>query len=189
MSGLIADAGSPDGKVVRAEGFFAPSSANPAPGSGFALLPVDGTFDTATENVYGLIPLSQVRTKANGSYQVYVRGKDDATDGVCPEKCALRPRDDLDALDVGERELRQVHATAERIQPHPVHEDQRVVRFTAARKEGRQRATSATARHGEPGHRPQSIAKVVDLTRAQRFRCHDMDARRCVRLRHFDLRR
>jgi len=78
VSGLIVDAGAPDGKVARAEGFFAPSSANPAPGTGFALLPVDGTFDSTSEQVYGLIPLSQVRTKANGSYQVYVRGKDDA---------------------------------------------------------------------------------------------------------------
>ncbi|RNM15784.1 multicopper oxidase domain-containing protein [Nocardioides pocheonensis] len=82
VSALITDrdslSGALQGKVVRAEGFFAPSSTNPAPGSGFALLPVDGTLDSTSENVYGLIPLSQVRVKANGTYQVLVRGKDDA---------------------------------------------------------------------------------------------------------------
>lgn len=82
VSALITDrdslSGALQGTVARAEGFFAPSSPNPTPGSGFALLPVDGTWNSTSENVYGLIPLSQVRTKANGSYQVFVRGKDDA---------------------------------------------------------------------------------------------------------------
>ena len=81
VSALIADrdgGGALQGKLSRAEGFFAPATANPAPGTGFALLAVDGTWNSTSENVYGLIPLSQVRAKANGTYQVYVRGKDDA---------------------------------------------------------------------------------------------------------------
>lgn len=66
------------GTLTRAEGFLAPTSATPTPGSGFAMLPDDGVWNSTSENVYGLIPLSQVKTKANGSYEVYVRGKDDA---------------------------------------------------------------------------------------------------------------
>ena len=81
VSALVTDrdgGGADQGKVTRAEGFFAPTTANPAPGTGFALLPVDGTWSSTSEQVYGLIPLSQVRVKANGTYQVYVRGRDDA---------------------------------------------------------------------------------------------------------------
>jgi FtsP/CotA-like multicopper oxidase with cupredoxin domain len=82
VSALITDrdgiSGALQGKLTRAEGFFAPSSADPAPGTGFSLLPIDGTYDSVSENVYGLIPLSQVRAKPNGTYQVYVRGRDDA---------------------------------------------------------------------------------------------------------------
>jgi FtsP/CotA-like multicopper oxidase with cupredoxin domain len=82
VSALITDrdgiSGALQGKLTRAEGFFAPSSADPAPGTGFALLPIDGTYDSVSENVYGLIPLSQVKAKPNGTYQVYVRGRDDA---------------------------------------------------------------------------------------------------------------
>lgn len=82
VSALITDRDSSSsalqGKVTRAEGFFAPSSTTPNPGSGFALLPSDGSWTSTSENVYGLIPLSQVKAKANGTYRVYVRGKDDA---------------------------------------------------------------------------------------------------------------
>lgn len=82
VSALITDrdslSGALQGTVTRAEGFFAPSTPNPAPGTGFALLATDGSLNSTSENVYGLIPLSQVRTKANGTYQVYVRGRDDA---------------------------------------------------------------------------------------------------------------
>ena len=66
------------GTVTRAEGFFAPTSATPTSGTGFALLPADGTWSSTSEQVYGLIPLSQVKAKPNGTYRVYVRGKDDA---------------------------------------------------------------------------------------------------------------
>ena len=82
VSALITDrelqTGALQGTLTRAEGFFAPASTSPSPGTGFALLPVDGTWNSTSENVYGLIPLSQVKPKADGSYQVYVRGKDNA---------------------------------------------------------------------------------------------------------------
>ena len=82
VSALVTDrelqTGALQGTLTRAEGFFAPSSTTPTPGTGFAMLPVDGTWNTTSENVYGLIPLSQVKVKANGTYRVYVRGKDDA---------------------------------------------------------------------------------------------------------------
>jgi len=37
---------------------------------------VDGKYDSPSEQVYGLVPLSQVRVKADGTYQVLLRGKD-----------------------------------------------------------------------------------------------------------------
>ncbi|MEP7088806.1 MAG: multicopper oxidase family protein [Nocardioidaceae bacterium] len=67
-----------DSRLTRAEAFFAPSSATPKAGTGLALLAVDGKYDSSTEPVYGLIPLSQVKPKADGSYQVYVRCRDEA---------------------------------------------------------------------------------------------------------------
>jgi hypothetical protein len=81
ISALITDrdgGGALQGRLTRAEAFFAPSTATPAPGTGLALLAVDSKYDSTSENVYGLIPLSQVKVKANGTYQVYVRGRDDA---------------------------------------------------------------------------------------------------------------
>lgn len=74
----VKDSSAEQGLLTRAEGFFAPTSPTPTPGTGFVLLPEDGTWNSTSEHVYGLIPLSQVKTKANGTYQVYVRGKDDA---------------------------------------------------------------------------------------------------------------
>ncbi len=67
-----------DSRLTRAEGFFAPASATPKAGTGLAMVAVDGKYDSASEQVYGLVPLSQVKSKADGSYQIYVRGKDAA---------------------------------------------------------------------------------------------------------------
>ncbi len=81
VSALVTDrdnGGALQDNVVAAEGFFAPSSANPAPGTGFGLLATDGKYDSTSENVYGRIPLSQVKAKADGSYDVLVRAKDSA---------------------------------------------------------------------------------------------------------------
>jgi hypothetical protein len=59
-----------------AEAFVAPTNPSPAPGTGLQLLAVDGKYDSPSEQVYGLVPLSQVKAKADGSYQVLLRGKD-----------------------------------------------------------------------------------------------------------------
>ena len=81
VSALVTDrdnGGALQDNVVAAEGFFAPTSATPAPGTGFGMLATDGKYDSTSENVYGRIPLSQVRAKADGSYDVLVRAKDKA---------------------------------------------------------------------------------------------------------------
>jgi hypothetical protein len=65
------------GLIAGAEGFL-DAGASPAPGSGFKLVAVDGSFDSGSESVYGLIPLSQVTTLSEGNHRVVVRGKDDA---------------------------------------------------------------------------------------------------------------
>ena len=68
--------GAVQNNVVGAEAFF-----NKTPGvggSGLQLIAVDGKFDSPSEAAYGLIPLSQVKSLADGTYKVYVRGKDAA---------------------------------------------------------------------------------------------------------------
>jgi hypothetical protein len=75
VSASIAD--SAGGLVAGAEGFLDPGPA-PAPGSGFKLVAVDGGFDSGSESVYGMIPLSQVTVLTEGNHRVVVRGKDNA---------------------------------------------------------------------------------------------------------------
>lgn len=64
--------------VTAAEAFLDPTVALPAGGTGLQMIPVDGAMDTTTENVYGLIPISQVRSLTNGTHRVFVRGRDAA---------------------------------------------------------------------------------------------------------------
>ncbi|MDT7551217.1 MAG: hypothetical protein QOE84_3611 [Actinomycetota bacterium] len=65
--------------VTDAEAFFDPKAgAANTPGTGLPLLPVDGTMDTTTESVYGLIPITEINALAEGLHHVYVRGKDAA---------------------------------------------------------------------------------------------------------------
>ena len=64
----------------------------------------------------------------------------DRADGVRSVESALRPAHDFDPLDVGDRQMREVEAAAERIGLHAVNEHERVVRLAAARKDARQRA-------------------------------------------------
>lgn len=61
--------------VAGAEGFIDTAGAN---GAGFVFAASDGTFDTATETGYGLIPLSQVTGLADGAHQIFVHGRDSA---------------------------------------------------------------------------------------------------------------
>jgi len=64
--------------LMDAEGFLDPSAPNPAGGTGFQLVAVDGLMDSTTEAVYGLIPISQVKSLGDGLHHVYVRGEDAA---------------------------------------------------------------------------------------------------------------
>ncbi|GAA1974495.1 hypothetical protein GCM10009798_39670 [Nocardioides panacihumi] len=79
IAGVVTDRetnGAVANQLKAAEAFVAPTSPAPAAGSGLQLLAVDGRFDSPSEQVYGLVPLSQIKVKADGSYQVLLRGKD-----------------------------------------------------------------------------------------------------------------
>ncbi|GGM86046.1 hypothetical protein GCM10009721_08470 [Terrabacter tumescens] len=65
-------------KVLAGEAFIDPTSTTPAFGKGLSLIAVDGAFDSPTEQVYGLIPLTQVKAMTAGEHKVYVHGKDAA---------------------------------------------------------------------------------------------------------------
>lgn len=66
--------------VVAGEAFIDPTSPSSTSsfGKGLALVAVDGSLDSQTEQVYGLIPLTQVRAMTSGEHKVYVHGKDAA---------------------------------------------------------------------------------------------------------------
>jgi hypothetical protein len=70
--------GAEQSTMVDAEGFLDPADADPAPDTGFQLYADDGAFDSSTEAVYGLVPLSALHGLPDGVHQVYVRGKDAA---------------------------------------------------------------------------------------------------------------
>lgn len=73
------DAGGASQSAVRAgEAFVDPPSTTPTFGKGLTLIAVDGAFDSSKEDVYGLIPLTQVRAMTTGEHKVYVHGKDAA---------------------------------------------------------------------------------------------------------------
>ncbi|KQZ90659.1 hypothetical protein ASD62_16550 [Phycicoccus sp. Root563] len=64
--------------IVDAEAFLDPTTTNPPGDSGLQMVASDGALDSVTETVYGLIPISQVTSLANGQHIVSVRGKDAA---------------------------------------------------------------------------------------------------------------
>ncbi len=68
--------GSAQSNVVKAEAFI--DDAPGSPGSGIPLEAADGAFSSPTENVYLDIPLTTVRTLADGPHTLYVRGRDAA---------------------------------------------------------------------------------------------------------------
>jgi FtsP/CotA-like multicopper oxidase with cupredoxin domain len=72
VSATIASGGS---TVALAEGFIDTVGAN---GTGFQFVPSDGAWNSATESVYGDIPLANVGTLSNGNHTIYVHGKDAA---------------------------------------------------------------------------------------------------------------
>ncbi|MGC9669582.1 multicopper oxidase domain-containing protein [Planosporangium sp. 12N6] len=61
--------------IAAAEGFIDTAGAN---GAGFTFQSLDGSFDTATENTYGLVPLSELNRFADGSHQILVHARDAA---------------------------------------------------------------------------------------------------------------
>ncbi|MGO4597209.1 multicopper oxidase domain-containing protein [Terrabacter sp. 2RAF25] len=64
--------------IVAAEAFVDPATTTPTGGTGLTLIAVDGKLDSPSEQVYGLIPLTQVRAMAGGEHRVVVRGRDAA---------------------------------------------------------------------------------------------------------------
>ena len=70
--------GAPQSRLVAGEAFVDPSSTTPTAGTGLTLIAVDGAFDSSAEQVYALLPLTQVRAMTTGEHKVYVHGKDAA---------------------------------------------------------------------------------------------------------------
>ncbi len=77
VSATITDvnSGTLQNPVTDAEGFLDTVGAN---GTGFQLAAVDGSMNSISEGVYGLIPISQIRSLSNGTHHVSVRGQDAA---------------------------------------------------------------------------------------------------------------
>jgi hypothetical protein len=61
--------------ISGAEGFIDTAGTN---GTGYTFMALDGTFDTATENTYGLVPLSELTRLADGPHQMLVHARDAA---------------------------------------------------------------------------------------------------------------
>ncbi|MEP7332474.1 MAG: multicopper oxidase domain-containing protein [Terracoccus sp.] len=75
VSGVITDAGTGNwgSTLIDAEAFLDSVGAN---GSGVQLIPSDGALDSNTESVYGLIPLTAIRSLSDGTHPVFVHGQD-----------------------------------------------------------------------------------------------------------------
>jgi hypothetical protein len=61
--------------IVAAEGFIDTAGAD---GTGILLIASDGSFNSSTEGVYALIPLSAIQALSTGTHNVYVHGRDAA---------------------------------------------------------------------------------------------------------------
>jgi hypothetical protein len=61
--------------IAGAEGFLETPGAD---GTGFTFLALDGSYNTATENTFGLIPLTELTRLADGPHQVLVHARDSA---------------------------------------------------------------------------------------------------------------
>jgi hypothetical protein len=60
--------------IMAAEGFI--DNPSGVPGTGLTFVASDGSFNSASEGAYGLIPLSQLTGMADGPHQIYVHAKD-----------------------------------------------------------------------------------------------------------------
>ncbi|MCW2503795.1 MAG: Multicopper oxidase, partial [Actinomycetia bacterium] len=70
-----AAAGGVSSVLTAAEGFLDTPGAS---GNGLSFVPLDGAFDTRTENSYGLVPLSELTGLADGQHQLLVHAQDAA---------------------------------------------------------------------------------------------------------------
>jgi hypothetical protein len=61
--------------IAGAEGFLDTAGAN---GAGFTFLALDGSFNTATENTFALVPLTELTALADGAHQILVHARDAA---------------------------------------------------------------------------------------------------------------
>jgi hypothetical protein len=61
--------------IAAAEGFLDAAGAN---GTGFTFLALDASFNSATENTYALVPLTEVTALADGQHQMLVHARDAA---------------------------------------------------------------------------------------------------------------
>ncbi|HET7475668.1 MAG TPA: multicopper oxidase domain-containing protein [Dermatophilaceae bacterium] len=62
--------------LADAEAFLDPPSGPLNDGNGLQMIPSDGALDSTSETVYGLVPLSQVRSLSAGTHHMVVHGKD-----------------------------------------------------------------------------------------------------------------
>ncbi|HEV7897254.1 MAG TPA: multicopper oxidase domain-containing protein [Planosporangium sp.] len=67
--------GGVNSRIAAAEGFIDTAGGS---GAGFTFVSLDGAFDTATENTYGLVPLSELTRLADGQHQMLVHARDAA---------------------------------------------------------------------------------------------------------------
>ncbi len=73
LTATVSDAASGGSAVAAAEGFV---DAAGAPGTGFPLLPADGTYDATAELVFADVPASTLAQLAQGAHTLWVRGRD-----------------------------------------------------------------------------------------------------------------
>ena len=84
--------------------------------------------------------------EASGAPLLPRNDPDHRPDRIRSVECALRSADDLDPLDVRDRQVREVVAAAERVGLHAVDHHQRIVGLAATRKHARERAAAAVGR-------------------------------------------
>ena len=90
-----------------------------------------------------------------------------AADRVRAVDRALRSPDDLDPIQIEQRQVGGVVAAAHVVQADAVDHDQREIALAAAGEDRRHGAAAAAAGHGESGHRSQGILRAFELPRAQ----------------------
>jgi hypothetical protein len=73
VNAAFTDAGQVNSTIAAAEGFIDTAGAN---GTGFTFGSLDGAFNTATENTYGLVPLTELTRLADGQHQILVHARD-----------------------------------------------------------------------------------------------------------------